>query len=63
MKDCAKNLLEIGDKVAYTTTSYHDLSIGFAISFTPKKISISRSKDGEPFVSKFPYQVAKLFDQ
>ena len=63
MKDCAGNLLESGDKVAYTTTAYHDLSVGFVVAFTPKKISISKDKNGEAVDLKFPYQVAKLFNQ
>lgn len=62
MTDCNKNKLEIGDLVAYCRVGYKELSVGKVVRFTPKSIIVTEI-DGNYEQSRFPYQVAKLFNQ
>lgn len=59
LKDVTGKDLAVGDKVVYSGGGYMDLSVGYVVGFTPKRIKVARSLASEGSV-KTSEQVAKV---
>lgn len=58
-KDVTGKNLSVGDRIVYSGGGYMDLTVGFVVGFTPKRIKVGRTVSSEGTV-KTSAQVAKV---
>lgn len=61
-KDFRGKVLDVGDKVAATVSTYESLQLAYVHSFTPKMIRLCYVEGGEVTSRKAPHQLVKLED-
>ena len=60
-KDFLQQPIKLGDKVVYSTGQYSDISSGYVIGFTPKKIRIGKNpQDERHYTTKYDYTVCVI---